>query len=162
MTKRFSVSLRTEWLWFRVPFSHLNFRYCACFEKGVSWHSGNYRVRIHFETCTWHDKDIQSWQVQRLLVVNYCYKTLYIRYLWEFQLSLCLAQHAVKKNSDFKKHFLIALPCLHVFSGCDSTSPFHGTGKRNRWNIVKGNEEYCKVQIFQKKVFRLRIIFLIW
>ena len=24
--------------------SHLNFRYCACFEQGVPWHSGKYRV----------------------------------------------------------------------------------------------------------------------
>ena len=40
--------------------SHLNFRYCACFEQGISWHSGNYRVWIHSETSTWHDKNIQS------------------------------------------------------------------------------------------------------
>ena len=39
--------------------SHLNFIFCACFEQGVSWHSGNYRVRIHSETRTWHDKNIQ-------------------------------------------------------------------------------------------------------
>ena len=23
---------------------HLNFRFCICFEQGVPWHSGNYRV----------------------------------------------------------------------------------------------------------------------
>ena len=40
--------------------SHLNFRYRACFEKGVPWHSGNYRVWIHYETRTWHDNKIQS------------------------------------------------------------------------------------------------------
>ena len=39
--------------------SHLNFRICACFEQGVPWHSGNYRVWIHSETCTWDDKNIQ-------------------------------------------------------------------------------------------------------
>ena len=27
--------------------SHLNFRYRACCEEGVPWHSGNYRERIH-------------------------------------------------------------------------------------------------------------------
>ena len=32
----------------------------ACFEQGVPWHSGNYRVSIHSETRTWHDKNIQS------------------------------------------------------------------------------------------------------
>ena len=40
--------------------SNLNFRFRACFEQGVPWHSGNYRVWIHSETRTWHDKNIQS------------------------------------------------------------------------------------------------------
>ena len=40
--------------------SHLIFRYGACFEKGVPWHSGNCRVWIHAQTRTWHDKNIQS------------------------------------------------------------------------------------------------------
>ena len=40
--------------------SHLNFRSQASFKQGVPWHSGNYRVWIHSETCTWHDKNIES------------------------------------------------------------------------------------------------------
>ena len=32
----------------------------SCFEQGVPWHSGNYRVWIHSQTRTWHDKKIQS------------------------------------------------------------------------------------------------------
>ena len=40
--------------------SHLNFRFRACFEKDVPWHSGNHRVCIHSETRTWHDKNIQT------------------------------------------------------------------------------------------------------
>ena len=40
--------------------SHLIFRYGACFEQGVPWHSGNCRVWIHSQTRTWHDKNIQS------------------------------------------------------------------------------------------------------
>ena len=40
--------------------SHLNFRFRACFEQGVPWHSGNYRVLIHCETRTWRNKNIQS------------------------------------------------------------------------------------------------------
>ena len=40
--------------------SHLNFRYCAWFEQGFPWHSGNYRVWIHSKIRTWHDKNIQS------------------------------------------------------------------------------------------------------
>ena len=45
---------------FESSSSHLNFRYSVCFEQGVPWHSGNYRVWIHSETRTWHDKNIQS------------------------------------------------------------------------------------------------------
>ena len=47
---------------------HLNFRFRACFQQGVSWHSGNYRVWIHSETCTWHDKNIQLGLVCSLTV----------------------------------------------------------------------------------------------
>ena len=39
---------------------HLIFRYGACFQQGVSWHSGNCRVWIHSQTRTWHDKNTQS------------------------------------------------------------------------------------------------------
>ena len=39
--------------------SHFTFRFCACFEEGVPWHSGNCRVWIHSRTRTWHDKNIQ-------------------------------------------------------------------------------------------------------
>ena len=38
----------------------LNFRYCPCFVQGVSWHSGNYRVKIHSETRTWYENNLQS------------------------------------------------------------------------------------------------------
>ena len=40
--------------------SHLTFRYPASFEQGSSWHLGNYRVWIHSEVRTWHDKNIQT------------------------------------------------------------------------------------------------------
>ena len=45
---------------FESSCSHLNFRFRACFKQGVPWYSGNYRVWIHSETRTWHDKNIQS------------------------------------------------------------------------------------------------------
>ena len=45
---------------FESSWSHLNFKFRTCFEQGVPWYSGNYRVWIHSETCTWHDKNIQS------------------------------------------------------------------------------------------------------
>ena len=45
---------------FESSCSHLNFRFRACFEQGVPWYSGNYRVWVHCETRTWHDKNIQA------------------------------------------------------------------------------------------------------
>ena len=45
---------------FESSCSHINFRFCACFEQWVPWHLGNYRVWIHSETCMWHDKNMQS------------------------------------------------------------------------------------------------------
>ena len=45
---------------FESSCSLLNSRFSACFEQGVPWHSGNYRVWIHSKTRTWHDKNIQS------------------------------------------------------------------------------------------------------
>ena len=45
---------------FESSCSHFTFRFRACFEQGVPWHSGNYRMWIHSETRTWHDKNIQS------------------------------------------------------------------------------------------------------
>ena len=45
---------------FKSSCSHLNIRFRACFEHGVPWHSGNYRVWINSETRTWHDKNIQT------------------------------------------------------------------------------------------------------
>ena len=40
--------------------SHLNFRYRACFEQGIPWHLGNYRVWIPSEIHRRHNKNIQS------------------------------------------------------------------------------------------------------
>ena len=43
---------------FKSSYSHLNFRFHACFEQGLPWDSDNYRVCIHSETRTWHNKNI--------------------------------------------------------------------------------------------------------
>ena len=43
---------------FESSWNHLNFRFHACYEQGVPWHSRNYRVWIHSEMRTWHDKYI--------------------------------------------------------------------------------------------------------
>ena len=61
---------------------HFNFRFRACFEQGVSWHSGNYRVLIHFEMRTWHDKNIQShFYTSKYFFVFYIY-FLYLYFLF--------------------------------------------------------------------------------
>ena len=57
--KWLSVRLQTKLLWVECRCSHLNFRFRACFEQGVLWHSGNCRVRIYSEMRMWHDKNIQ-------------------------------------------------------------------------------------------------------
>ena len=48
--------------------SYLNFRFHACFKQGVPWRSGCYRVWIHSEPHTWHDKNKQSIKYNVLLV----------------------------------------------------------------------------------------------
>ena len=50
---------------FKPSCSHLNFRFHACFEQGVSWHLGSCRVWTHSETRTWPDKNIQSNELYR-------------------------------------------------------------------------------------------------
>ena len=40
--------------------SHLNIRFDPCFDQGIPWHPGNYRVWIHCEMRTWQDENIQS------------------------------------------------------------------------------------------------------
>ena len=44
---------------FESSCSHLKFRFRACFEQGVPWHSGNYRMWIHSEMRMWHENNIQ-------------------------------------------------------------------------------------------------------
>ena len=56
LAKWLSVLLWTKWL-FESSYSHLNFRFRACFEQGVPSHPGNYWVWIHSETRTWHGHD---------------------------------------------------------------------------------------------------------
>ena len=50
--------------------NHLNFRFRACFKQGVPWYSGNCRVRIHSETRTWCDKNIQSGILQFYALIS--------------------------------------------------------------------------------------------
>ena len=45
---------------FETSYSHFNFKFGACFEQRILWHSDIYIVWIHSETGTWHDSNIQS------------------------------------------------------------------------------------------------------
>ena len=44
---RLQLATLAKWLRFEPSCNLLNFRFRACFEQGVLWHSGNYRVWIH-------------------------------------------------------------------------------------------------------------------
>ena len=57
--------------WFESRCSHLNLRYRACFEQGVPWHSGNYRMQIHTETRTWHYNNILSNERYRYVLTTH-------------------------------------------------------------------------------------------
>ena len=54
----------------RTHCSCLNFRYRDCFEQGAPWHSGKYRVWIHCEMCTWHDKNIQTYSTRSMYLLR--------------------------------------------------------------------------------------------
>ena len=54
------------------PVAVFTFRFRACFEQGVPWHSGNYRVWIHPEMRTWHDKNIQSLNMSEYRHIRDC------------------------------------------------------------------------------------------
>ena len=73
---------------FESSCSHLNFRFHACFEQGIPWHSGNYRVWIHSETRTWHDKNIQS----------NVFPTIIIQATWVYLHNILLIVYKVKTS----------------------------------------------------------------
>ena len=69
---------------FESSWSHLNFRFRACFEQGLSWHSGNYRVWIQSETRTWHDQNIQSKShIVYMKLGNMIYHYWFSKLLWQ-------------------------------------------------------------------------------
>ena len=60
--------LRTKWFWVRVQLQSLKFQISR-----LPWHSGNYRVWIHSEARTWHDKNIRSpGDILTILLKNDC------------------------------------------------------------------------------------------
>ena len=53
--------------------THLNVRFGECFDQGVPWHSGNYRVWIRSKTRPWPDNNIQSSALYRLVLTRQLY-----------------------------------------------------------------------------------------
>ena len=91
--------------------SHLNFRFHACFEQGVPWHSGNYRVWIHSETRTWHDKNIQYSPISSLSIFRKIFEKYRYNRIYSF-----LCKHKLINTNKFgfrskhwTKHVLISL-----------------------------------------------------
>ena len=70
LPKWLSVGLQTKWLWFRVHLQSLKLQILRLSREGIPWHSGNYRVWIHSETRTWHDKNIQSNALYRYVLTT--------------------------------------------------------------------------------------------
>ena len=85
-------------LGFESSCHHLNFRFCVCFERGVPWHSGNFRVWIQCETRTWHDKNIQSkdckFKIRRFPTSLFC-QCVKLNFCWTNQdsVSSCFFKH---------------------------------------------------------------------
>ena len=46
-------------------------------------------------------------------------------------------------DTPYEESFLRSLPGLHAFSGCDSTSAFHGISKIKWLTLVKSSQVYC-------------------
>ena len=81
---------------------HLNIRYRACFEQGVPWHSGNYRVWIHPETRTWHDKNVQSNNIYneknfKVAFGTKCFKCIYFLQFNAFYLCIQINTYLVQR-----------------------------------------------------------------
>ena len=95
---------------FESSCSHLNFRFRACFEQGVSWHSDNYKVWIHSKKRTWHDKNIASSNNCTMQLHNFL-----LRMFWNSCYMLISIKTTVDQgwmNCKIQVHnFLYAMPC---------------------------------------------------
>ena len=87
---------------FKSSCSHLNlnFRFHYCFEQGVPWHSGNYRVWIHSETRTWHEHEwYDFWNLhqinwtQAFKLIKFRTKLLFIFFILFFSTDLWQLLH---------------------------------------------------------------------
>ena len=101
---------------------YLNFRHRTCFKHIISWHSGNYRVRIHSGTRVWYDNNIQFFNaiVRRLIVL----KTLKSHKC----LGFCLLKAHQGSASDTKLHLRSLRNCIF---------PYKTQSSFTKWTLVK-------------------------
>ena len=125
--------------------SRLNFRYHACFKQEVPWYSDNYRVWIHSETRTLHDKNISHshsflWKIQNgffhffnneklCFISGTIYmssKTNLLHCLWissqHFLFTLCYCYHLIFQNKDNPANNRL---CNHLLDQLQSFEWFH-------------------------------------
>ena len=95
--------------------SHLNFRCLACFEQGVSWHSDHYRVWIHSETRTWHDKNRGGFRGGDLVTCHPLFSdmTLQSQILVTEPLFLTLVSKFIRK-------YLLSQQFSYMYSSCSN------------------------------------------
>ena len=94
---------------------------CSMLQAGSSWHSGNYRVRIHSATHPWHDKNmlpnVKVWYTTKLHIrfklkikKIKIEKTLYNGHSKDTKHRNCISKKALlvlpwSTNTQTKKHF---------------------------------------------------------
>ena len=115
---------------FESSCSHLTFRFHACFEQGVPWHSGNYREWIHSETRTWHDKNIQynlpSFEIFRKIALTTClWKARRGRVSSPFSLLIRYSTHTLK-NSIYHSNKQTGITTIFSFGYQTCTLPHSG------------------------------------
>ena len=127
---------------FESSCSHLNFRFRACFEQGVPWHSGNYKVWIHSETRTWHDKNIQSGRgmpnicllLRKTDVLKSCRKS---KFLGKKNWRNAQALKSTNIQGIFGETFILALLSSAVFRLRNCVSDFFYSALIQRWYMLK-------------------------
>ena len=88
---------------FQSSCCHLNFKFRSCFEQGVPWYSGNYRVWIHSETI----RDMNITYCQNFA----CYVLLRIIFLQKYDLSAeeirfcCKLESNIFRKTVFEHNF---------------------------------------------------------
>ena len=106
---------------FESSCSHLNLRFHAYFKQEVPWHSGNFRVWIHSETRTRHDKKrtvlLHYLPYVNILLISCLYLVLRV-FSCQFRYRLVSLLLPYLLFSLFLPHDLYLLPCVFPFVFC--------------------------------------------